>query len=403
VTLDEPAQPALGSPDRREERMRYTVARFVLGVFLSVGLSPFASAQDELFKIGPIAGMEEKYPALREVLRLPTTINVGVGTLGVELAKAADVVTFKVGTRSTRLKTKSWRQVGNEFSWSAVGVDSPWETGCLLVAGATTRGAIYTKDGVFSIDPIGENMHAVVRFDPRKLPGDRSPSHRGTTTSEISPVPARRAAPVSINVLVAFAKSAAQTHLTPAARQAWVDDVINITNCSYVNSDIDIELVRSASSPYLVDYQESGFTTDLNLLMGKNDGIMEDIHSVRLADKADLVVLIIGRGSAFCGRAATTLATREQAFAIVRLDCAKGKLSFAHEIGHLQGASHQNEPGKYPFGHGFCQGGRGTVMSAGCGLRYPIWSHPPDLGSTNHANNVRVLNTTADMMGSLIP
>lgn len=384
--------------------MRFWVAKLFFALMFSCYLSPIAIAQDDLFKVGPVGELAKKNPALRQILRLPTTINAGVGTLSVDLAKAADIVTFKYGTTSTRLKTTSWRQVGDAFSWSAVGADSAWEAGCLLVSGTSTRGAIYTKDGVFSIDPIGDNMHAVVRFDPSKLPSDRPPTHRGETApAAFLAVPARRAAPVSVQVLVAFANGAAQVHSTPAARQAWVDDVINITNCSYVNSGIDVELVRSASSPYLVDYQESGFTTDLNLLMGKNDGIMEDIHSVRIADKADLVVLVIGRGSALCGRAATTLATREQAFAIVRLDCAKGKLTFAHEIGHLQGASHQDEPGKYPFGHGFCKAGRGTVMSAGCGLRHPIWSYPPDFGSEKRENNVRVLNTTADIIEGLLP
>ena len=191
-------------------------------------------------------------------------------------------------------------------------------------------------------------------------------------------------------------------HASPAERRAWLDDVLNVTNCSYINSGVEIELVRSNSSPLLVNYQEFGFTTDLNLLMGENDGEMDDIHAVRISDKADLVVLIVGKSYGFCGRAAATLASKEQAFAIVRFDCAKERLTFAHEVGHLQGASHQDEEGEFTYGHGFCVDGRGTVMSSGCGRRYPQWSRPPNFGSAERENNMRVLNQTAEMMRDLM-
>lgn len=381
--------------------MRCRVALLFLAHALFFG-PPLAVAQDDLFKLNPGGQLRNKYPALDRLLRLPTTIDAGVGVLTVDLAKAAGIVTFKYGSSTTRFKPVSWRQTRDAFSWSATGVDSGWEAACLLVSGTSTRGVIFTKEGVFSIEPVGDDMHAVVRFNPRKLPDETAPVQRTTRATMSSAVPARRASRVQVQVLVAFAKDAAQVHATSAARRAWVDDVVNVTNCSYAISGVDVELVTSPSSPYLVDYRETGFTTDLNLLMGKNDGVMEDIHTVREADNADLVVLIIDRRNAFCGRAATTLARKESAFAIVRLDCAKEKLTFAHEIGHLQGASHQDELGKYPFGHGFCKDGRGTVMSAGCGPRHLVWSHPPVLGSAEREDNVRVLNTTAEMIGGLL-
>jgi hypothetical protein len=381
--------------------MRCRVALLFLAYALLFD-APTAIAQEELFKLDPVGQLRNKYPALDQILRLPTTDDAGVGTLSVDLTKSDSIVTFKYGTSSTRFKPTSWRKTGAGFSWSAVGADSGWEAACLLLSGATTRGVIYTRAGVFSIEPVGDDMHAVVRFNPRKLPDEGPPVQRTTRASVSSDAPGRRASPVQVQVLVAFAKDAARAHATAAARRAWLDDVINVTNCSYAISGVDVELVASPSSPYLVDYRETGFTTDLNLLMGKNDGVMEDIHTVRENDKADLVVLITNKRNALCGRAATTEATKRSAFAFVRLDCAKEKLTFAHEIGHLQGASHQDETGKYDYGHGFCKDGRGTVMSAGCGVRHPIWSHPPNLGSEAREDNVRVLNYTAETIGGLL-
>jgi len=78
-------------------------------------------------------------------------------------------------------------------------------------------------------------------------------------------------------------------------------------------------------------------------------------------------------------------------------------LTFAHEIGHLQGASHQDEEGVLPYSHARCQDGNGTVMSSPCEHRFPQWSRPPHWGSAETQHNARVLNETASMISSFLP
>jgi len=206
--------------------------------------------------------------------------------------------------------------------------------------------------------------------------------------------------------LVVLAKGAAALFPGPVEQLNYVDRAIDATNHSYLNSGVAIELRRSSSSPYLVDYVETGFTTDLVRLMVTDDSFMNDVHTVRASDKADVVVLIVASANGFCGRAAATMASRDTAFAMVSAHCAPEKLAFAHEIGHLQGASHDDEPGFFPFGHGYCNASaEGTVMASRltCPNRRPQWSRPPIWGSASFEHNARVLNQTASDVAAFLP
>ncbi|HZG54421.1 MAG TPA: zinc-dependent metalloprotease family protein [Pyrinomonadaceae bacterium] len=71
---------------------------------------------------------------------------------------------------------------------------------------------------------------------------------------------------------------------------------------------------------------------------------MKEVHELRDTHKADVCVLLIDSPLA-CGKADKIFATEDRAFAVVHYSCATGNYSFGHEIGHLQGASHNKELG----------------------------------------------------------
>jgi hypothetical protein len=71
---------------------------------------------------------------------------------------------------------------------------------------------------------------------------------------------------------------------------------------------------------------------------------MDEVHTLRTRFKADVAVLLVNNNSS-CGLAAAIMAKSNSAFAAVHYDCAVGNYSFAHEIGHLQGARHDKESG----------------------------------------------------------
>jgi hypothetical protein len=139
-----------------------------------------------------------------------------------------------------------------------------------------------------------------------------------------------------------------------------------------------------------------------------NDGFMDEVHTLRNRDKADIAVLIM-RNSNYCGIASDIFAEPDTAFAVVAQNCATGYYSFGHEIGHLQGARHDpaadSSKAPFPYGHGFCypSGNWRTIMSYnnGCATRLQYWSTPSvrrgnvAMGTSKTHNNARVLNGTA--------
>lgn len=150
----------------------------------------------------------------------------------------------------------------------------------------------------------------------------------------------------------------------------------------------------------------------MNSLQDDSDGEMDNVHSLRSQHLADVVLLLVndidvdGTG----GLAASILASESTAFATVHQGFATGDFVFGHEIGHLQGALHSDDPltSPFPYGHGFNDplGAWQTIMALPgecptCG-RDQHWSNPnvnhpttgQAMGTAAVNNNARVLNET---------
>lgn len=138
---------------------------------------------------------------------------------------------------------------------------------------------------------------------------------------------------------------------------------------------------------------------------------MDNVHAVRSSSKADVVVLIVNnQASQFgpsCGIAHTIGAGRATAFAIVHYSCiSSGQLSFSHEVGHLQGARHENDgtTTPFPYGRGYVNvnGGWTDIMARqnSCCIRLQLFSNPNVLyngqptGTASTNNVARVINET---------
>ena len=134
------------------------------------------------------------------------------------------------------------------------------------------------------------------------------------------------------------------------------------------------------------------------------------LQSVRRATGANIVVILVDNGE-FCGYASQILAAAENAYAAVYYQCATANRSFAHEVGHLQGARHNIEADPtvrpFAFGHGCLDipNKRRSIMAYDCEtgdcLRQPLWAAPPDFGNATHAHDARALNESAPHMSRL--
>ena len=324
----------------------------------------------------------------------------------------------------------------SEHGYSVYGRDAATQSEVsLVVMGQDVVGTV-TRDGdTWDLRPLGGGLTAVYRRDHRRfppgsecgvssgpltpvLPGPGNAPKRGFRTGDDVPSSADTGASMApvdsgdvIDVLVAY---------TPAARtlagniDAQIRLFFDDTNRYYANSLIlpRIRLVHS----YEVDYRQAAddsLRTDLVRLRTPDDGYMDGIHAKRNQHGADLVALLVGRRSRWCGIADNYYGSEHGGFSVTALEC--GSYIFAHELGHNQGAHH--DPGtnmlnqslvlEFPYGQGLCNSRSNwrTVMSynfqESCRPYVPYFSNPnisyrgTPTGDEHARHNVRVINETA--------
>lgn len=281
----------------------------------------------------------------------------------------------------------------------------------LSIIGNDIQGVIEDPEGSFSVETIGEKSYALVKFDPSKRPEDcatidDNPNANLDDESSSRHTPASLSLPngCKIRVLVLY---------TPKAQSAvsniknTILTAVGLSNGSFVNSNIQqsIELAYIGKT----NYTESGYAADLNRFKSKNDGVMDEVHSLRDLYSADVCVLLT-YDEDLCGLAAGIGVEANNAFCIVSVDddCATKNYSFIHEIGHLLGCRHDvavdNTNTPFAYGHGYIAPSKQwrTIMAYGYGcndcVRINYWSNPDVLyngipmGTSNRQNNARVWN-----------
>jgi hypothetical protein len=166
------------------------------------------------------------------------------------------------------------------------------------------------------------------------------------------------------------------------------------------------------------NYTESGdISQDLGRLRATDDNYMDELHVLRDRHGADLVTLL-SNVSGYCGLAyrmsSLSAGFASSAFSVVRHSCATGYYSFAHELGHNQGAHHDPDNASesiYDYAYGYQDPLKKfrTVMaikcSGGC-PRVDHFSNPNVLyngsptGDATYSDNARTLNKTAATVAS---
>ncbi|MBW7888283.1 MAG: T9SS type A sorting domain-containing protein [Bacteroidetes bacterium] len=118
-------------------------------------------------------------------------------------------------------------------------------------------------------------------------------------------------------------------------------------------------------------------------MITENDGYIDNIFTLRDQYHADVVVLLVDYDNhGLAGVAAAIKANSDYAYCVVVDDYAVGNYTFAHEIGHLVGARHDNDPYGSPeaFAHGYRYdpGNWRTIMAVydAVVMRINYWSSP---------------------------
>jgi len=262
-------------------------------------------------------------------------------------------------------------------SWTGHAEGEPDNTVVLGISGDAVFGTFHHRGKLFKLEPRANGDHVVSEVRAAEPAPELDPIPVADTTSKTTAATAATVAADAngsvIDVLVAYTPAIQALYGTQGA-EALILQAVAETNQAYSNSGMTTRLNLLFS--YQTDYYESGaMSTDLSRLRATNDGFMDELHQLRDFFGADLVSLIENY-SGSCGiayRMATLSASfASSAFSVVHHGCATGYYSFAHEIGHNQGAHHNAENATataiYPYAYGYQAPNSSfrTIMSYAC-------------------------------------
>lgn len=175
---------------------------------------------------------------------------------------------------------------------------------------------------------------------------------------------------VDLQVVVAYTSRAKE--MAHSKKKEAIKGLVNqaemLTNFTLSASEVQaqIEVLDVKEIPYSETYD---FSRDINNLLEGRNGL-EDVKQWRKDHKADIVVLVVHHGDpGECGLAGQVNATVDTSMVVVNWQCMNTKFSYAHEIGHLLGARHDNDPNNPAHAHGYLDRLNedtpiGTVMAA---------------------------------------
>lgn len=242
----------------------------------------------------------------------------------------------------------------------------PENTVIVVRSGGSLTASVRHDGQLYTLSPTAHG-HALVQIEEARMP----PDHPAGTAAAALPVPlpqvvpfsvANRAGPTVIRVAVMATRTVRDVLGSDENVRNKVHLAVAESNQGYINSGIDLRLELGG---LLYGAQgETNIGNDLTGFIRQGDGRFDGIHAFRDQVGGDIPVLVTADGAA-CGVAS-------QGFVAVNHGCMVGYYTFAHEIGHVMGATHDIEaaPGN-GYNHGYrhqpAQGDRWrTILAYDC-------------------------------------
>lgn len=183
-----------------------------------------------------------------------------------------------------------------------------------------------------------------------------------------------------IDVMVVYTASSQVSAGGQAPLEAAVGGWFATTNIAYESTGV-LQRIRLVDLRQ-TNYSEGSAGTDLGRLRSSGDGFMDEVHTIRNQTGADIVHLI-SNSEGVCGLAYLMLNVNtgfaSSAFGLTIYNC--GGLTFAHELGHNMGCSHDRDNASagaycYSFGHRTSGNVYRTIMAYAPGSEIPFFSSP---------------------------
>ena len=273
-----------------------------------------------------------------------------------------------------------------------------------------SHASVRWSDRLYRVAPAGNGLHWVHLVNESLFKGcgvDASHAIHSPAEALGGGVGGRAGSP-DIDVMVPYTTEAKNVSGGTSGMTSKINLAITETNSAYSLSTVTQQLVL-VHIEEMIGYTEPGsFSQILTDLRGKNDGKMDNVHSLRDTYSADCVSLIC-KNNQYCGIAYlmtnVSHGFESNAFSVTNYSCATGYYSFGHELGHNMGSAHDPAnagSAAYNYSYGFRTSNNQyrTVMAYSPGTRIKRFSSPNvtysgyTMGATLQ-DNARSLNNTA--------
>ncbi|NDJ57805.1 hypothetical protein GWD52_12530 [Enterobacteriaceae bacterium 4M9] len=393
--------------------------------FLSVMLTSLFSSNgycDELFNGLATRTDNSHNTFIKDLAESASTIKTATFTVAVNAKSFSDeILTVRTPDNTAityykkRLRVENGRQIWTGFRDKNATHDLM--NNIVLVNNNGSIAASFRVDGqLYQIYPAKNNHAVVAKIDEGKIPV----SPPGSTTSAIRTVTCPVHPPYqgdsgqksTIRVAIVTTKESRQA-LSASDLTALTTVAFEEANLGAANSDVGINFVPAGILD--ANYSENGsYSTMLNeMRTSSGSELSKEIDNFRTKNRAHLAVMLLKDNSA-SGKGYND-ATRSTAFSVIRYSYLTGTYTFAHEMGHNIGASHDleqyenNQPQRLPcYRHGFkseessSASGWRTIMSYKCNTgscsRINMYSNPRityngiAAGNAEFEDNARRLN-----------
>ncbi|CAH9062149.1 hypothetical protein PSECIP111951_02634 [Pseudoalteromonas holothuriae] len=360
--------------------------------------------------------------------------SVELNTIAVSTLKVGDLISLMIDGKYIQIElTRVTRPQANKTLIDGKSYDNAAKLSMININGRYSA-KITINDVGYLLTPsqTDSSIYKLSKFKDDKLPVDDS-NHPQTNTqlnvltveglsNALSKTLSSATNTPQVTVIVAYTEKLAQEIGDVDAYLALME---KDTNDSYAASGINASV--SIIHSYQTGYKSTGdMAEDNSTLLNENssdwlknpnplapNGYGQELKSLRDEHQADVMVFLADKdkSSPWAGWAGE-IGTDEKSALFTLSSWGTFKNTFAHELGHLYGARHDNDSTTTPFayGHGYCNDAKTwrTMMAiSDCGERLNAWSNPDQIykdeagGTVATNNNARVHNERAATMAAL--
>jgi hypothetical protein len=300
----------------------------------------------------------------------------------------------------------------NSYIWH--GKSSRGERAMLSIHDKAIVGYVQDGKNLYEIQSIVDDICVIYRVDATQPYNDESEDAYKKSSSIVPPLQKGggdlRTLQSSCNgrvvtVLVAYTNAALvargnNVSSLQASANAWIADG------NVANSNSGVDMTFQLAGLVATNFVETNSACSDATAAAAN----QEFINLRNNAMADVVVVIVNDLDASSFGCVNEIgATANGAFCVVLQGTPTGRFTFAHEIAHLIGARHDNDPTTTPapYGHGYVlPDGNRTIMGVFpiANQRLQYWSNPNrffngyPMGTSGYNDNARLLNERTELV-----